>query len=261
MIDAVIYRPLMITFSSIRGVVKFTVFFLAVMEYILHHELAKLVLWNKDDRYRYYLKSARLHSKFGLWLLDIKVSDLTEQTPVHGLLICNHLSYLDVLVLFSRHPALFITSQEISETFLLGRMTRLAGCFHVERRKNLRTNELIQKELSAMKAKLSQGFSLFLFPEGTSSDGTTVLPFKAHFFQTAIDLEIPIHAFTLKYKNADEACWFGDMSFAPHLFKMCCREEIKATLISVDYDRGGETDRFKVAADLQARIKDTYENH
>ncbi len=264
MLEAVFIRPMVFSFSWIRGIIKFTFFFLTVLEYILHHELVKLIIRDENNLYRYYLKSVRRHARFGLWLLNIKVEDHAQVENINGLLISNHLSYLDVLVLFSKYPSLFITSREIRDVFLLGRMTKLAGCFHVERRKHLRTELIVRQEMDSMKEKLISGFSLFLFPEGTSSDGSSVLPFKAHFFQTVIDLNMPVHAFCLKYhwkNSSDEVCWYGDMTFAPHLFNVCCQKQISADLQAIKYERGEESDRFKIASDLHLRIKEMYEEH
>ena len=237
-----------------------------VVTYILHHEVIGLLIRNEEKRLKYYVRSVQLTIKLGLKLLGIKpVYRKLSESKKGGLIVSNHLSYIDILVLFAEYPALFITSQEIKETFLLGHLTSLAGCFHVERRKALRTRELMFKELSQMKEKLAEGFNLFLFPEGTSSNGETVLPFKAHFFQTAMDLNLPVTALCLKYDwegaHPDEICWYGEMGFAGHLFNLCCRPQVKATVTELAFEIGVGQDRYEVASKVQSAIKEVYERH
>lgn len=216
------------------AVIKFVLFVTILMVFILTQELMKLLIWNKEQRLKQTLFLVPILCRAGLWILNIKV---TRDSPVNTnpkgkLLIANHLSYLDILVLFSHYPALFITSQEIKETFLLGRITELAGCFFVERRKSKRTHESMVKELEEIKRKLLKGHNIFLFPEGTSSDGKSILPFKSTFFQTAIDSGAGILPLCLRYTshNRDKVCWYGMMTFPDHLFRMCLEHEITVTL-------------------------------
>ncbi|MCM2349263.1 MAG: 1-acyl-sn-glycerol-3-phosphate acyltransferase [Bacteriovoracaceae bacterium] len=194
----------------------------------------KLLVWSEEKRLKLTLLIVPVLCRVGLWILNIQV---TRDSPINSrpkgkLLIANHLSYLDILVLFAHYPALFITSQEIKETFLLGRITELAGCFFVERRKSKRTHESMVKELEDIKKKLLRGHNIFLFPEGTSSDGKSILPFKSTFFQTAIDSGAEILPLCLRYTspNGDKVCWYGEMTFPDHLFRMCLEHEITVTL-------------------------------
>lgn len=218
----------------IHAVVKFILFITILVLFILTQELIKLLVWSEEKRLKLTLFIVPVLCQAGLWILNIKVSrDFpVNSSPEGKLLIANHLSYLDILVLFAHYPALFITSQEIKETFLLGRITELAGCFFVERRKSKRTHESMMKELEDIKEKLLKGHNIFLFPEGTSSDGSSVLPFKSTFFQTAIDSEAAILPLCLQYTshNKDKVCWYGKMTFPDHLFRMCLEQEITVTL-------------------------------
>ncbi len=248
----------------LTGSLKFCTFFIIVMFFILHHELIRFLIVDKSKREQFYLRSVQRYTRIGLWLLNVKL-DVTRisKTEEAHLIVSNHLSYLDIIVLFSEYPSLFITSKEMGEVFLLGHLTKLAGCFHIERRKNLRSESLINDELSSIREKLLQGFNIFLFPEGTSSSGETVLPFKAHFFQTALDLNLPVLPLCLTYEwtRPDDICWYGDMSFAGHLFALCSLKEIRAQVREIDADLSSSFTRFEVATLLQGKIKEAYERN
>jgi 1-acyl-sn-glycerol-3-phosphate acyltransferase len=248
----------------LRGSFKFIGFFTTIMLFILHHEFMGLIIRDKTKREYFYLRSVQRYSRIGLWLLNVKV-DLSRIHKKEGahLIVSNHLSYLDIIVLFSEYPSFFITSKEMGNVFLLGHLTKLAGCIHIERRKNLRTPALIESELKGMKDKLLQGQSIFLFPEGTSSNGESVLPFKAHFFQTALALNLPILPLCTKYDShlMGDVCWYGDMGFPAHLFSLCSLKEIRVHVREIDADLRSCSTRFEVASLLEGKIKEAYERN
>jgi 1-acyl-sn-glycerol-3-phosphate acyltransferase len=201
--------------------------------FLLHHLAASLLIRNEERKLHYYLRSISSMSDRVLRLLNIRIMVHGELRSVgHQLVVSNHLSYLDVLILFRFFPALFITSTEIRDTPVLGHICKLAGCFFVERRREKRSQETKEQELGAMLDKFRQGFSVFLFPEGTSSDGTTVLPFKGTFFQLAVDTQTAVRPLCLKYlgANRDVPPWHGDMTFPDHLFRVCLQERIDVSL-------------------------------
>jgi 1-acyl-sn-glycerol-3-phosphate acyltransferase len=249
--------------SYFIGVMKFFMMLLLITFFLLHHELVTRLIKNEKQRLNYLLKSISLTCKASLWILNIKVSkDSFKDSSGAKLFIANHVSYVDILILFAHYPALFITSVEMQETFLLGRIASLAGCFFVERRKSKRSNETLLNEIQRLKDKLQEGFNIFLFPEGTSSDGSTVLPFKSTFFQCAIDCQIPIRPICLNYEfgnDPDSICWYGDMTFADHLFSLCFKNKIQAkisllpTLSPQDY-----ASRFELSEKCHQLIRNCY---
>lgn len=242
-----------------KGIFKFIAFSGLMCLFLIHHTLVSLFIWNEKLRLKYFLQSISLTSKLALKVLNVRVDYQGQRGEVNQkLLVANHLSYLDVLILFSEHPSLFITSTEIRDTFLLGRICKLAGCFFVERRKDRHTLNTKTSELNMMKEKLNAGFNVFLFPEGTSSDGSGVLPFKGTFFQMAVDTDIDVQPLCLKYigENRDVPPWYGDMTFPDHLFKLCKQDEIKAKVISLPILRG--TTKMQLASDSFASVSGAY---
>ena len=94
--------------------------------------------------------------------------------------VSNHLGYLDVLVLSARQPTVFVTSKEIEATPVLGDICAMAGCCFVERRS--RRAAAGDRD---MLSHVLRHHSLHLFPEGTSSNGESVLPFRSSLLAAA----------------------------------------------------------------------------
>ena len=95
--------------------------------------------------------------------------------PASGLLVCNHLSYLDVIVLASLTPAVFVSKREIKHWPVFGWFACRAGTIFVDREKRTHVGQLTHD----IETVLNQGVLVILFAEGTSSSGHTVLPFKS----------------------------------------------------------------------------------
>lgn len=243
------------------ALLKFIIFVLSACLFIIHHQIAGLFFRNENKKLKYYLKSIQVTCLWGLKILNIKV-EKPETTPATQgqLLISNHLSYIDILVLFAHYPSLFVTSTEMRDVFFLGHLTKLAGCFFVERRKVHRTVFTTSQELNAMKRKLMDGFNVFLFPEGTSSNGETVLPFKATFFQTSFDLVLPIKPIVLNYNRVDLISWYGDMTFPGHLYKICQQNGFTARISHMEEISPSKfKDKFEMANYSHQSIKEVYE--
>lgn len=241
------------------GGFKLVLFVSMMVLFIVHHSIAGILIWSEELRLKYFLRSISFTAKLCLSLLNIKVNRQGAGGEVtQRLIVANHLSYLDVLILFSHFPSLFVTSVEIRETPVLGRICRLAGCFFVERRKEKRNESTKNEELETMKAKLLQGNNIFLFPEGTSSDGTSVLPFKNTFFQLSIDTNTRVVPMCLKYtgSNAHIFPWYGEMTFLDHLVTVCFQKQIEVSLIVLPEVLG--TDRMLLASETHQIISETY---
>ncbi len=193
---------------------------------------------------------ARYSSRFLRCLgISLVVRNFNRHRP-KGLLICNHWSYVDVLVLACVAPSTFVTSVEVKNSFGLGLITRLAGCVFVERRN--RTN--IASDSDQIRNVLESGGSVVLFPEGTSTDGAMVLPFRPAFFQSAIDARSEIHDFYLSYNHRSVA-YHGSIEFVPHLWNLCRQKNILATLTYLgDTQIQSDSDRKCIAQASHARV-------
>ncbi len=152
------------------------------------------------------------------------------------LIVSNHMSYLDILIMASVQPSVFVTSVDMGEVFFLGSMAEMAGSVFVERRHR----ERVESDRAAISDALKHGHNVALYPEGTTSDGSQVLPFKKSLLMAAVDARVDILPVALKYKsingepfrpgNHGKICWYGSMGFLPHLVSMLSLKSIHAEL-------------------------------
>lgn len=152
------------------------------------------------------------------------------------LILANHLSYLDALVMASLGPCCFITSVEMKNAGFLGLITKLAGCLFVERR----SRDQISNEITEIETALREGFNVVIFPEATSTNGSGVLPFKRSLLEAAVRAKKSILPTCINYrkingepvtsKNRDLLCWYGKMEFADHFYKFLGIEQTKVEL-------------------------------
>lgn len=145
------------------------------------------------------------------------------------LFVANHTSYLDIEILGALLDAAFISKAEVARYPLFGWLARLQRTVFVDRRVN---STALQRD--AIQDRLEAGDSLILFPEGTSSDGMRVLPFKSALFSAAAlapqGAPLPVQPVSVAYVKLDGMplgrfyrpffAWYGDMELAPHLWTM-----------------------------------------
>jgi 1-acyl-sn-glycerol-3-phosphate acyltransferase len=188
-----------------------------------------------------------------LRVLNVEV-DAYGPIPTSGLLVSNHLSYLDVLVLGALTPAVFVAKREVKHWPVFGWFAALAGTVFVNRDRRTQTGQTAAE----MEAALGSGELVVLFPEGTSSDGTTVLPFKSSLLEPATKKTWPLSAAALKYEIGDgnaseEVCYWKDMTFFPHLLNLLTKRHIVARVRLLPFE-SVTTCRKTVARQLHAEV-------
>lgn len=157
------------------------------------------------------------------------------------LILCNHISYLDIFILSSFFPASFIASvDEVRNTFLLGKVTELSGGFFVERR----SRSGLRAEIESISGMLKMGINVALFPEGTTSNGERVLPFKTPLISIAQKAEKDILPLCIKYRringeeinarNRDLIYYYGEMNFFEHFFDFLSVSSVDVELMMLE---------------------------
>ena len=141
-----------------------------------------------------------------------------------GIWVANHTSWLDIFVLNARQPLYFVSKAEVAGWAGIGWLARATGTVFIERNP-AKARE--QKEV--FEARLLAGHRLLFFPEGTSTDGQQVLPFKSTLFAALFDPALrdvlsvqPVSAYFQSPKGEDTRVysWFGDMTFESHLLQV-----------------------------------------
>lgn len=157
--------------------------------------------------------------------------EVRGKIPRGGLVVSNHLSYVDILVVGSVCPAIFVAKSEVRTWPVFGTLACMAGTVFVRRG----DRRGVYGQLGSLAEALALGFPVVLFPEGTSSDGTCVLPFRSSLIEAAVVTGSAVTPVALAYElgNHDagtDVCYWGDMTFLPHLFKLLSHKECRALL-------------------------------
>lgn len=161
-------------------------------------------------------------------LLGIKVT-VTGTPPQGGLVVANHLSYLDILVFGAAFPCNLVSKAEIGRWPFFGTLARCGGTLFVDR-SSLASAISVSGQIAE---RLHGKVSVLFFPEGTSTDGRELLRFHSRLFTPAVEAGVPITAAAIRYIPDDGSpetslCWFGDAAFLPHLWKTLCGPNFSA---------------------------------
>ncbi|MCO4843711.1 MAG: 1-acyl-sn-glycerol-3-phosphate acyltransferase [Yoonia sp.] len=153
-----------------------------------------------------------------------------------GAVVANHSSWLDIFALNASKRVYFVSKSEVAKWPGIGWLARATGTVFIVRDRKQATSQI-----AVFKERLMAGHKLLFFPEGTSTDGQLVLPFKptlfAAFFDPALKDAMQLQAVTLKYAapaGADPRFygWWGDMDFGPHLLStLAAPRQGKVTVI------------------------------
>jgi 1-acyl-sn-glycerol-3-phosphate acyltransferase len=202
----------------------------------------------------------RLWSRGFCRLLGARVEVCGVPPDPPCLLVSNHLSYVDVMVLASVLPARFVAKAEVKRWPIFGLISRSADTLFVDRgtkRDALRVGR-------EMAEGLRRGDAIVLFPEGTSTHGHRVAAFKPPLLAPAAAEGLPVHYAALRYVTpAGErpahlgVCWWGDMPFATHFWQMS-RLSGFAAVITFGAEPLRDTDRKALAQRLQEAVTEIF---
>jgi len=217
-------------------------------------EIAVIAAFTRQD-HRLCTRAAWLHKwcRFACRVLGIKV--VTHGViPRSGLLVCNHLGYLDVIALSSVTPCVFVAKRDVAGWPLIGWLARSAGAIFVGRHNRLAAPRVVAE----MREAMAMGALVVLFAEGTSSDGATVLPFKSALLEPALQIGCEISAGAIDYSLshgsvADEVCYWRDMTLVPHLLNLFTKPVIESQLRFGSFD-ASSSNRKQIARALREQI-------
>jgi len=174
--------------------------------------------------------------------------------PTRGLHVSNHLGYLDILLLASITPAVFVSKSEIKSWPLVGWLTQMGGTLFVNRERRGQVGRMNYE----IQAALDRGALVVLFPEGTSSNGEKVLPFRSSLLESVAQTSHPLSISAIQYAIEDgdaseDVCYWGEHTFLPHLLNLLGKRAVRATVHFAPFQRTG-TDRKLLAVQLREEI-------
>ncbi len=164
--------------------------------------------------------------------MKIEVRGRPPQAPFF--LVTNHLSYLDILLLAAQLDCLFVSRSDVGSWPVVGHLVSSMKTIYIDRARRkdvVRVHRLLDEALA-------DGEGIVIFPEGTSSAGAHVLPFKPSLLELAVQRQQPVSYACISYRTpAQEApahlavCWWADMTFGEHLFNLLKLSGFQASLV------------------------------
>jgi len=181
-------------------------------------------------------------------------TEISGPLPKTGLLVCNHLTYLDILLLGSLTPGVFVSKYEVRHWPVLGWFSRMSGTIFVRRERRSDVARIAREIHCVMR----EGQLVVLFPEGTSSDGRQILPFKSSLLEPATGTDHELFAGHITYAITEgslenDVCYWGDMAFLPHAVKLLTRPRVAAR-VSFSRVQTSEASRKDLARQLHAEV-------
>lgn len=171
------------------------------------------------------------------------------------LLACNHVSWLDILVLARVWPVRFLSKQDVARWPLVGRAATSLGTLYLDRGRR----EASEQALVAMRESLRSGDNVVFFPEATTTAGDRILPFRARLFQAALDAEAAVQPLAIRYldrqRQPTRAPAFCDNEpFASHVRRLLHEPEVIVSLRVLERIPVEAMDRSALARSAQAAI-------
>lgn len=174
-----------------------------------------------------------------------------------ALLASNHISWLDIMVLHAARHCRFVSKSELQHWPLVGTLATGAGTLYIERESRRDAMRVVHH----MAECLRQGEVLAVFPEGTTGDGTQLLPFHANLLQAAISAQAPVQPVALHF--ADEVtgavsfapCYIGDDTLVRSIWRTLSAKGVVAVLHFGTPQLANGRDRRAWAADLRTTIQ------
>lgn len=172
------------------------------------------------------------------------------------LLAANHISWLDIIVMHAARHCRFISKDDIANWPVVGTLATAAGTLYIQRESRRDALRVVHQ----MAACLQNNEVLAVFPEGTTGDGTTVLPFHANLLQAAISANAPVQPVGLKFVDVASTetslapCYVGDDTLVGSVWRTLCADPIEALVHFGPLQSAQGRDRRTWAADVRKAV-------
>lgn len=193
------------------------------------------------------------------------LSILNVELVVHGspaesgplLQLANHISWLDILVMNAAHPTRFVSKADAKHWPLLGTLVTAAGTLYIERENRRDAMRVVHR----MTDRLREGDILSVFPEGTTSDGRSLLPFHANLLQAAISANVPVLPVALRFVDSrtgephEAPVYVGDTTLIGSIWTTLRTSHLRAVVHYGEPQTFQGRDRRAWAEDVRAEVQ------
>ena len=192
-------------------------------------------------------------------LLQLLGVELSAQGRVSsgGMVVANHLSWLDIVVMNAANPVRFVSKSDVKAWPLVGQLIVGSGTLFIERTSRRDAMRVVHQ----IATFLTEGKTVAVFPEGTTGDGQQLLPFHANLFQAAIAADARVWPVGIRYINAHTGqpslapAYIGDDTLVGSVWRTLRQGPIKAVVQVGTPQTSQARDRRQWAADMQAQVQ------
>jgi lyso-ornithine lipid O-acyltransferase len=212
-----------------------------------------------------------LYHRVAAAIVGIRIHQVGQ--PCHDrplLILSNHVSWLDIIVITAVMPVVFVAKQEVAGWPVFGWLAKLQRTVFIERERRHKTGEVARE----MASRLRGGDAVVLFAEGTSSDGNRILPFRSALVGAVHHTlgdethhsSVTVQPLSVAYTGIggvpagralrDKLAWYGDIDLVPHMLGVFLSGAVDVTVswgAPVAYDMSA--DRKRIARDAEASVR------
>jgi 1-acyl-sn-glycerol-3-phosphate acyltransferase len=159
----------------------------------------------------------------GIFQMRLSVIGAEQLEDTHYLMAANHISWIDIHVINAFKPHYFVAKSEVASWPIFGWMAKQLGTLFIERGKSNSIRNMVQEIACQLNQK-----AICIFPEGTSTDGKQVAPFKSNLFEAAIVANAPVYSLAIQYfdlgtgKKTTATAFIGDMGLLDSIWNLIC---------------------------------------
>jgi 1-acyl-sn-glycerol-3-phosphate acyltransferase len=208
-----------------------------------------------------FLGPAQRLQRVGRWsaqmLRALGIDLRSSGTPHAGatLVVANHVSWLDILAINAVQPARFVSKSDVRAWPVLGWLIACGGTLFIERERKRDALRVVHQVAQALRS----GATVAVFPEGTTSDGTSLLPFHANLLQAAISTQTPVQPVALRFADAAQAfspaaAYVGDTSLVQSLWWVVMGQGLQANVSWLAPETSAECERRVLSERLRTQI-------
>jgi 1-acyl-sn-glycerol-3-phosphate acyltransferase len=206
--------------------------------------------------------AAQRHARIQWWsakllrLIGITLHAQGAPRPGAKLVVSNHVSWLDIAAIHAVIPeAHFVSKADVKQWPLIGRLVAGAGTLFIEREKKRDALRVVHQMAEA----LLSGDTVAVFPEGTTGDGRTLLPFHANLLHAAVTTSTPVQPVVLRFFDAEHAIsplaeFLGETTLAQSAWNFVCARGLNVEVRVLTAQATAHADRRALAAHLRETI-------